>query len=73
MSRCRSCNTIRTKGDPCPNAACPRNTGQTTRLRSRTKAITLNVKHGYHAPNTTTCLVADYDLPIRARSWRSAR
>lgn len=71
MSRCRSCKILRFRGDPCPNVDCPRNMRQTTRLRSRTKPVTLNVKHGYHAANTTTCLVADYDLPIRARYWRT--
>jgi hypothetical protein len=73
MSRCRACNTVRTKGDPCPNADCPRNTAQATPLRAKTRPVTLAVKHGFHAANTSrTQLVSDYDLPIRARRWRAA-
>lgn len=72
-TRCRACKTVRFKGDPCPNADCPRNTQRTTALRAKTKPVTVAVKHGFHAANTTTCLLADYDLPIKARHWYSGR
>lgn len=73
MSTCRTCRAPKMRGDACANADCPINTGQTTRLRSRSKPITAGVKHGFHAPNTSVMsLVSDYDLPIRARRWRSA-
>lgn len=72
MSRCRVCKTLRTKGDPCPNADCPKNLTATVRLRSRTLPMTAMAKHGYHALNTTTTsLMSDYDAPIRARTWRT--
>lgn len=73
MVRCRRCQTIRTKGDLCPNADCPRNAEPMTRpVRGASRPVTVNVRHGFHAPTTETRLVSDYDLPIKARHWRQA-
>lgn len=73
MVRCRACRAMRWRGDPCPNAECPRLSRQTTPLRAKTRPITVNVAHGFHAPVTETRFASDYDLPIKARRWTSAR
>lgn len=72
MTRCRACKTLRTRGDLCPNADCPKNTTTTVCIKGRNGPISATTKHGYHAPMTTTSrLVADYDAPIRAKTWRT--
>lgn len=68
---CRSCRAPKWRHDPCTNADCPRNNRTTTRLKSRSLPITANVKHGFHATMSVTRLVDDYDLPIRAKGWKS--
>lgn len=74
MRRCKLCGTLRTAGDPCPGADCPKNLRPTLRLRAKTLPVTATHQHGFHAPTTSvTRLLDDYDLPIRARHWRHAR
>jgi hypothetical protein len=69
MSRCRSCGTLRTKGDPCPGADCS-SRDRLPKLRARTLPVTATTTHGYHAPATSaTRFVCDYDQPIRATRW----
>jgi hypothetical protein len=73
MRRCRSCKTLKWGADPCPNADCPKNTGDPViRVKSRSRPITATAKHGYHAPNTTGFIqgTSDYDAPIRS-TWRT--
>jgi hypothetical protein len=74
ISKCRACGAPKWRGDPCPNADCPKlSEDRPVRLRgSFASCIRATGPHGFHAPATRTMTpTSDYDTPIRSRGWRT--